>query len=183
MNDGHFFEVAPIDTAIVWEYTNPMTRDGIKKIKVDHYPTYNGVFRAYRYAADCPALIGHDLTPGATMTGDPPTYWTPDDITAIQEQSEAPSVNDDLKQNYPNPFSVGTTIGFNIAQSAEVSLVVYDLQGNYVKTLMKKHCSNGNYSIYWDGTNDGGTRVASGMYFYILMADKRKLSKKMIYNR
>ena len=183
MNDGHFFEVAPIDTSIVWEYTNPMTRDGIKKIKVDHYPTYNGVFRAYRYAADCPALIGHDLTPGATMTGDPPAYWTPDDITAVQEQSEAPSVNDDLKQNYPNPFSAGTTIGFNIAQSAEVSLLIYDLQGNYVKTLMKKYCSNGNYSIYWDGTNDGGTRVASGMYFYILMADNRKLSKKMIYNR
>ncbi|MEI6899181.1 MAG: hypothetical protein WCL00_04835, partial [Bacteroidota bacterium] len=52
MNDGHFFEVVPADTSIVWEYINPMTRDGIKKVKTDHYPIYNGVFRAYRYNSD-----------------------------------------------------------------------------------------------------------------------------------
>ena len=80
MNDGHFFEVAPSDTSIVWEYVNPMTRVGIKKVKMDNYPTYNGVFRAYRYASDHPALAGHDLTPGATMTGSTPDYLTPQDL-------------------------------------------------------------------------------------------------------
>ena len=183
MNDGHFFEVAPYDTSIVWEYTNPMTRDGLKKIKVDNYPTYNGVFRVYRYAADHPALVGHDLTPGSTMTGAPPAYWTPDDITAIEEQTQASSVNDDLKQNYPNPFSYGTTIEFSIAESASVNLVIYDLNGTLVRTLVNKYCTAGPYSLYWEGTNDNGNRVASGMYFYILKADNRKLSKKMIYNK
>ena len=81
MNDGHFFEVAPADTSIVWEYFNPMTRNGIKTIKVDNYPTFTGVFRAYRYASDHPALVGRDLTPGATMTGNIPDYLTPDDLT------------------------------------------------------------------------------------------------------
>jgi len=184
MNDGHFFEIAPTDTAILWEYINPMTRDGIKKIKTDHYPTYNGVFRVYRYAADCPALAGHDLTPGPTMTGDPPDYWTPDDITAVQETGgSATAPSDQLNQNYPNPFSVGTTIEFDLVQAADASVVIYDLSGSYVKTLVKKYCIEGNYSLYWDGTNDKGTRVASGMYFYILTADNRKLSKKMIYNK
>ncbi len=81
MNDGHFFEIAPADTSMVWEYVNPMTRDGIKTIKTDNYPTYNGVFRAYRYAGNHPALAGHDLTPGNTMTGMAPDYFTPVDLT------------------------------------------------------------------------------------------------------
>lgn len=183
MNDGHFFEVTRPDTLLVWEYFNPMTRDGIKKIKTDHYPTYNGVFRAYRYAADHPALLGHDLTPGNTMTGDPPNYWTPDDITDVQEQSMAPAAGNELKQNYPNPFSIGTTINYIIALPADVSLQIFDLNGNYVKTLVKQPLGKGNYSVYWDGTNDGGTRVASGMYFYILSGNGKRLSKKMIFNR
>ncbi|MCX6284835.1 MAG: T9SS type A sorting domain-containing protein, partial [Bacteroidetes bacterium] len=180
MNDGHFFEVAPIDTAFVWEYVNPMTRDGIKKIKTDHYPTYNGVFRAYRYTANHPALAGHDLTPGPTMTGSPPDYYTPDDITAIQDE---PTVEpaDKLNQNYPNPFSYGTTIEFEIAESARASVLIYDLSGTLVKSLVNEFCSSGKYSRYWDGTNDSGMRVAGGMYFYILKADNRKLSKKMIH--
>jgi len=181
MNDGHFFEIAPTDTAVLWEYVNPMTRDGIKKIKTCQYPTYNGVFRVYRYAADCPALAGHDLTPGPTMTGDPPDYWTPDDITGFEEQ-QGPTTSSAnvLKQNYPNPFSAGTTIAFDLIEAADVSLVIYDLNGNYVKTLLKNYSIEGNYSLYWDGTNDNGSRVASGMYFYILTADNQRLAKKMI---
>ena len=62
MNDGHFFEVSPGDTSIVWEYINPITRNGIKKVIADNYPTYNAAFRAYRYSADHPALLGKDLT-------------------------------------------------------------------------------------------------------------------------
>jgi len=180
MNDGHFFEIAPSDTAIVWEYVNPMTRDGLKKIKVDNYPTYNGVFRAYRYASNHPALVGHDLTPGPTMTGASPEYWTPDDITAVKENGGATQTADQLKQNYPNPFSAGTTIEFVLAQSANVSLVIYDLNGRYVKTLVKKYYSDGNYSFHWDGTNDKGMRVEGGLYVYVLMADDRMLSRKMI---
>jgi hypothetical protein len=182
MNDGHFFEVTRPDTALVWEYFNPMTRNGIKKIKTDHYPTYNGVFRAYRYAADHPALLGHDLTPGNTMTGDPPNYWTPDDITDIQEQSQVPATGNNLKQNYPNPFSAGTTIAYDIASLADVSLQIFDLNGLYIRTLVKHSQGKGSYSAYWDGTNDSGTRVSSGMYFYILSGNGQRLSKKMIFN-
>ena len=80
MNDGHFFEISPTDTSIVWEYINPVTNSGIKRIKTDNYPTFNGVFRACRYAADHPALAGHDLTPGATMTGYTPDYYTAVDL-------------------------------------------------------------------------------------------------------
>ena len=181
MNDGHFFEVHPSDTAIVWEYTNPMTRDGIKKIKVDKYPTYNGVFRAYRYASTDPGLVGHDLTPGATMTGDPPTYWTPGSLTDAPEIQGTPEQGNILDQNYPNPFSTGTTIEFSIVEPAMVSVIIYDLWGNQVKTLVHQNCSGIKYSKYWNGKNDQGSNVPSGMYFYILKANNQQLSKKMIY--
>ena len=181
MNDGHFFEVHPADTSIVWEYTNPMTRDGIKKIKVDNYPTYNGVFRAYRYAATDPGLVGHDLTPGATMTGDPPSYWVPGSLTDVQESGTSKPAGNMLDQNYPNPFRHITTIDFDIAQPATVTLVIYDLSGNEVKSLVHENKPAGKYSQTWDGKNDRGMQVASGMYIYVLKADNQQLAKKMIF--
>ncbi|MCX6230431.1 MAG: aryl-sulfate sulfotransferase [Bacteroidetes bacterium] len=180
MNDGHFFEVSPSDTSIVWEYINPMTRDGIKRIKKDNYPTYNGVFRAYRYSATHPALVGHTLTPGNTMTGATPNYYTPADVNFIKELEKA-SIPDMLNQNYPNPFTNSTTIDFEINEPKQISIIVFDMAGNQVKLLMNKKCSQGKYSLSWDGYNDGGNRVTSGMYFYVLKADNYKLSKKLIY--
>ena len=181
MNDGHFFEVAPADTSIVWEYINPMTRNGIKKIKVDNYPTYNGVFRAYMYEDDHPALAGHDLTPGNTMTGLVPHYYKPEDLTSVKENEPYSTPNDILSQNYPNPFSRNTNINFEIENPKRINLTVFDFSGNYVKTLVDADYSKGKYTVNWDATNEGGRLVSNGIYFYVLKADNRQLSKKMIY--
>ena len=79
-NDGHLFEIAH-DTVLVWEYYNPVTSNGIKKIKVDNYPKYNYVPKAYRYTSSHPALVGQSLTAGNTLTGVVPDYYTPADLT------------------------------------------------------------------------------------------------------
>ncbi|MCX6248562.1 MAG: aryl-sulfate sulfotransferase [Bacteroidetes bacterium] len=179
MNDGHFFEVYPADTSIVWEYINPVTRNGIKHIKVDNYPTYNGVFRAYRYTSDHPALAGHDLTPGNTITGLPPDYLTPDNITAVSNNQYKPS-EDKLGQNFPNPFSNNTTIKFVLMESKQITLVVYDLSGNIVKSLVNTRYPKGEYSVVWNGTDDSGNQVPGGMYLYVLMGDNKTITKKMI---
>ncbi len=180
MNDGHFFEVYPADTSIVWEYINPMTRDGIKKIKVDNYPTYNAVFRAYMYSADHPALAGHDLTPGNTMTGQVPDYYKPEDLTSIKESKPYVQPNDILGQNYPNPFSYSTSMDFEITKSKRINMTVFDFSGNYIRTLVDADYSKGKYTTTWNGTNEGGKQVTGGIYFYVLKADNRQLSKKMI---
>ena len=180
MNDGHFFEVHPSDTTIVWEYINPMTRDGIKKVKADNYPTYNGVFRAYRYAATEPALIGQDLTPGSTMTGTTPSYYTPTDLTFLKEYEQPKKSGDVLNQNHPNPFSNTTTIEFSITEPKLVNLEIFDFNGSHVKTLVNRSYSQGSYSVTWNGTNDSGSKVASGKYIYILKGNNEQLSKKMI---
>jgi hypothetical protein len=179
MNDGHFFEVAPADTSIVWEYINPMTRDGIKKIKTDNYPTYNGVFRAYRYAADHPALAGHDLTPGSTMTGAEPSYYTPADLNSVTENYQE-SPQPDMMKNYPNPFAYSTTIEFEIDTPKYVQVIIYDFSGKQIKTLVSAYYNKGKYTVQWDATDKSGTRLPQGMYFYVLSTDNQQVSKKMI---
>jgi hypothetical protein len=66
--EGHMFEVTAAGD-LAWEYINPVTKDGPVKVLPDSYPMTNSVFRAYRYAADHPAFVGHDLTPGDPITG------------------------------------------------------------------------------------------------------------------
>lgn len=75
--EGHFFEVTS-EAELVWEYINPMTREyGAVTVMPDSLPMTNSVFRAYRYGADHPALVGKDLTPGDTLTGKTPSYNSP----------------------------------------------------------------------------------------------------------
>ena len=185
MNDGHFFEVFPSDTSITWEYINPMTRDGIKHIKKDNYPTYNGVFRAYRYFSDHPALKGNDLTPGNTMTGRDPSYLTDSDLTSYSviddNDADEGSTNSKLNQNYPNPFTENTTIDFELEESIHVNLTIYDINGNLIRSLLDQQCGKGYYSITWDGKLENGTLAVTGVYFYVLTSVNKILSKKMIY--
>ena len=182
MNDGLFVEINPTDTSMVWEYINPMTRDGIKRIKSDNYPTSHGVFRAYRYASTEPAINGHDLTPGSTLTGDTPIYWTPDNLTTnVKQINLQQKSNDVLYQNHPNPFNSSTTIDYEISDSKKINITIYDFYGNVVKTLVNNYSQKGKYSVVWDGLNNNGINVTSGTYYYILRGNDEQLSKKMIF--
>ncbi|MCP4785280.1 MAG: hypothetical protein GY903_27830 [Fuerstiella sp.] len=67
MTEGHFFEVTPT-AEVVWEYINPVTREGVVRVLQDSFPMSNAVFRAYRYGPDHPALRGRDLKPMGTLT-------------------------------------------------------------------------------------------------------------------
>lgn len=75
-----------------------------------------------------------------------------------------------LSKNYPNPFNPSTTIEYSISNPGQVSLVVYDLNGSTVKTLVNDFAGRNNYSVTWDGKNDNGQQVASGQYFYVMQA-------------
>ena len=74
--EGHIIEVTPAGEA-VWEYINPVASDGILKFKRDNWPMDNSIFRAYRYHTNDPPLLGRMLTPGSTITGRTPSYYTP----------------------------------------------------------------------------------------------------------
>jgi len=85
-----------------------------------------------------------------------------------------------LMQNYPNPFNPETKIEFSLEKASPVSLVVYDLNGAKVKTLLQNEMPAGLQSVHWDGSNDSGIRVPTGVYMYTLTTGNTSQTKKMI---
>ena len=90
-----------------------------------------------------------------------------------------------LLANYPNPFNPETWIPYQLAESAEVTLTIYDINGQLVRHLAMGHQAAGMYqsrsrAAYWDGRNQLGEPVASGLYFYTLTADKFTATRRML---
>jgi uncharacterized lipoprotein YddW (UPF0748 family) len=86
-----------------------------------------------------------------------------------------------LSQNYPNPFNPTTTILFSLPQQGRVELRIYDMLGREVATLLDgKEINPGNYRVQWNGRNQYGESVATGIYFYRIVAGGFIQSKKMI---
>ncbi len=88
-----------------------------------------------------------------------------------------------LSQNYPNPFNPETNISYTIPQGnapTQVTLAIYDLSGKKIHTLVNERQASGSYQIRWDGRNDAGHTVASGLYVYRLQAGEFGESRKMV---
>jgi flagellar hook assembly protein FlgD len=85
-----------------------------------------------------------------------------------------------LFQNSPNPFNPTTIITYNLPRDAKVDLVIFNMLGQKVKTVVNGFQTAQQYKIQWDGTNDNGVKVASGIYIYQLRSDNNLATKKMI---
>ncbi|HUU30027.1 MAG TPA: PQQ-binding-like beta-propeller repeat protein [archaeon] len=87
-----------------------------------------------------------------------------------------------LSQNSPNPFNPSTTISYSVPEGHTmfVTLKVYDLRGRLVQTLVNELREASNYSVFWDGTDLSGRKVASGVYFYRLQAGEFTRTRKMV---
>ncbi len=85
-----------------------------------------------------------------------------------------------LSRNYPNPFNPETQIEYGLPKGAEVNLWIYNVLGQRVRTLLEEYQAAGHKTVSWDGTDDDGNKVASGIYFYKIQAGEFTDSKKMI---
>ena len=90
-----------------------------------------------------------------------------------------------LLANFPNPFNPETWIPYHLAKASDVQITIYDARGVVVRLLDLGHQRAGYYTdrsraAYWDGRNEFGERVASGIYFYQLQADNMSLLRKMV---
>ena len=90
-----------------------------------------------------------------------------------------------LLANYPNPFNPETWIPYQLSKAADVTVTIYTSDGNVVRTLAIGHQDVGTYknrsqAAYWDGTNEMGESVASGVYFYTLTAGDFSATRKML---
>ena len=83
--------------------------------------------------------------------------------------------------NYPNPFNPQTTIHFSIDRTENVKVMIYDIRGRAIRTLVNKTLNGGIYNTVWDGKNDSGNAAASGIYFAMLRSgEKVKIHKMML---
>jgi len=96
------------------------------------------------------------------------------------EQQIVPTTYE-LWQNYPNPFNPETTIKFALPEATNVSINIYNISGQLIKTLVEKEVSAGYHTLTWRGESDSGRRVASGLYFYQIKTDKFAAIRKMMF--
>jgi hypothetical protein len=128
----------------------------------------------------------------STWSGIAPTAWMyfaltrspfpADTILTINDRSGT-SRNFELHQNYPNPFNPSTSITYVLHTSSDVTLKVYNLLGQEVKTLVSGHQSAGTKSAVWDGRDNPGNPVSSGMYVYKIEAGSFIRAHKMVLLR
>jgi hypothetical protein len=107
-------------------------------------------------------------------------YLIPQVVTSTEDDQSAPEQPflSALIGNYPNPFNPETTVIFTIAKSGNVDLSIYNLKGQRVRTLANRQFLTGEHSLIWNGTDDSGTSVGSGIYFYKLSINNLTVSTK-----
>jgi hypothetical protein len=115
-----------------------------------------------------------------------PVILKVDTTTSVDNETEPVPFAFELGQNYPNPFNPSTTIPFRAGSQGHVArspvrttLIIYNILGQKVKTLVDEDKLPGNYQVIWDGRDRMGNQVSSGIYFYQLKAGNYKETKKM----
>ncbi len=100
-------------------------------------------------------------------------------VIPVSITSEVPTQNS-LAQNFPNPFNPTTTIQFSLADKSNVRLYVYNSLGQLVTTLLHETRSPGMHSVVWDGKDENGLKVSSGIYFYHMETETFSNTKRMM---
>ena len=127
------------------------------------------------------AIMGQD----SIMLFDPKVLYSQLPSLAPANTNFTNVLQTELLLNYPNPFNPETWIPFRLAEDADVMLTIYDVEGRMVRNLDIGHSKAGIYesrdkAIYWEGRNDLGENVASGVYFYHLTAGGYSATRRMV---
>ncbi|MEO8232716.1 MAG: T9SS type A sorting domain-containing protein, partial [Ignavibacteriota bacterium] len=116
----------------------------------------------------------------------PPVFATEAtlDLTITSVEDEIVQVTDyKLEQNYPNPFNPSTIISFDVPNDTYVKLSVYNIIGQEIAQLVSENKKAGHYQVNWNGSDNLGNKVSSGVYLYTLKASDRSFTKKMILTK
>lgn len=116
-------------------------------------------------------------SPCGQLIGAHPSTCTPS--TSVEDASETPTETV-LWPNLPNPFNPTTTIRFDVVRQGHVTLRVYDVSGRLVRTLIDQFLSPDRYSVVWDGTDDQGRQVPTGVYFDRLHTPDAVHTRKLV---
>jgi len=176
-----------IDTGYIGVMTVMYSGSGYNKIY-----TYNGITDAWIELI--PVGAHHSLRVGTTtaVAVRAQNGYDPDYVYAFDPQKQIVAVEEDenanhqlpgkfiLGQNYPNPFNQNTTVRFALTGNSAVNLEIFNLLGQKVSTLVRENLGAGHYTYKWNGTDEKGQTVASGIYFYRFQANNFVETKKMV---
>jgi hypothetical protein len=101
-------------------------------------------------------------------------------ILGTEDEGDLLPKNYTLHDNYPNPFNPTTTLRFDLPQVSSITLTIYNMLGQKVRTFNMQNTSAGYHSITWDATNDLGEQVGAGVYLYQLQAKDFVKTRKMV---
>jgi hypothetical protein len=159
-----------LDTSDVGDFVNP-----VKDITIsDTFYTVSG------FDPDKVKGMNWWRVKGKNTCGEGP--WSdPFIYTDVKEENnqEIPS-QFSLNQNYPNPFNPETKLEFDLPKNCHVKLDIYNILGRKIRTLFDEYLSAGYKTINWDGKDDNGNEVPTGIYFYRIKAGEFTQAKKMI---
>jgi len=105
-------------------------------------------------------------------------FWKGDLPVGIAE-GKTPTPTSLVSSAYPNPFRGNTVISYSLPRAGNVSVTVYDVAGRPVKTLVNSRANPGNFTATWDGRAANGAPVSAGVYFYTLVTDNSKITRKL----
>jgi FlgD Ig-like domain len=144
-------------------------------------------------------INGNNVNVGVILSGFSFIYIRDDDNDGIMDRAKhlhnintwlgkglppptdtGPKFANELSQNYPNPFNPTTTIAFSLKERGRVSLVIYNVAGERVRTLVDENVVAGAHTKMWDGRDEVGQPVSSGVYFYRLVAAGFEQTRKMV---
>lgn len=137
-----------------------------------------------QFEYDLAAYAGQQIRIGIQCLSNDAFIFLVDDVEIMggtdATDPTVPSVVTNLYGNYPNPFNPETTIRYSVAEDGPVTIDVFNSRGQLVKTLVNDSKAAGNHSVVWDGRDNNGSSVSSGIYYYKMYAGKYSSTRKMI---
>ena len=130
--------------------------------------------------------LGDLLISSASFAADKPHLFLVEHngtFVGIREKLETYPASVIIKPNYPNPFNPETNISFFLKEATDVSIEVYDLRGRLVKSLSDGEREAGLHSVVWNGVEQNGWPLPSGIYFYSISTDQKTFTKKMVLSK
>lgn len=170
VNDINFFDV---NTGFLVGYNGraAYSTDGGIVWNADYSPLVSGELNSADFISDfLVCTVGDDGTVFIYKIGE--TVGIENNLVTITDYK--------LSQNYPNPFNPETMITYSIPLQSQVELIIYDVRGRHVATLVNSLQTSGSHAVTWSGMDDKGNSVSAGVYFYQLTGENYRSTGKML---
>ncbi len=179
--DPEYYPTITGDGEIIFQYKNVEAPESCT-IGIENHAQNVGLQYVYNANYDPTATeLRNELA--IKFTTEPPFISI---ITSVDDNKEGNKLTHngfELEQNQPNPFNSSTWINYSLPERSNVSLKIYNVKGELVRTLQNGQQPAGKYSVEWNGLNNAGNPVSPGIYFYRLQAEDFSGTMKMFILR